>query len=29
MLMEPKITLRVAHALDNEGAWFSEASLGC
>ena len=28
MLMEPKITLRVAHAFDNEVVSFSEASLG-
>ena len=29
MLMKPKITLKVAHAVDNEGASFFEASLGC
>ena len=28
MVMKPKITLTVAHAVDNEGASFSEASLG-
>ena len=28
MLMKPKITLKVAQAVDNEGASFSEASLG-
>ena len=28
MLMKPKMTLKVAHAVDNEGASFSEASLG-
>ena len=28
MLMKPKITLKVAKAVDNEGASFSEASLG-
>ena len=28
MSMKPKITLKVAKAVDNEGASFSEASLG-
>ena len=28
MVMKPKITLKVAQAIDNEGASFSEASLG-
>ena len=28
MVMKPKITLKVAKAVDNESASFSEASLG-
>ena len=29
MVMKPKITLKVAKAVDNESASFSDASLGC